>query len=420
MAVGVETVLSDHIKDGYLSVPYGSLVIGKGLGTSSKIKVVPAAQNNLPDTVAMENAVNIKSIIDSLSPSDIALILISGGGSALLPLPRPQISLSEKLESIKIVANAGGTIQQLNTMRKKLSQLKGGGLLSTCESQNIISLIISDIVGDPLDLIASGPTVHDTSTVYDCLQILEELDVMKKLPVSVVDYLKSSDCNKNDMESEGSRCDNVIVGSNRILVESVVKTALESGYFPYVITRTLEGEAETVGRTLAEIAAALLVSPNSKKDAIITSLRELNDSIDTSLLDECLNSDKVCFICAGETTVLVQGGGRGGRNQHLVLSAMNRLKELALNDGIDFNRMCLLSGGTDGQDGATDVAGALCDGVSIRDAIDLGFDIKGFLDNCGSYDFFAGHTSLDCFVRTGLTGTNVMDVQVLLIDRGSV
>ena len=419
MAVGVEDLLNDHIVSGYLSVPHG-LNYSSSPTLNTKIKVAQGAKNNLPDISAQNNAICIKNVVYSSSVDDIVIILISGGGSALLPLPVPQISLADKLDCIKVVANAGGSIQQLNTMRKKLSCIKGGGLLSSCNSQQVISLIISDIIGDPLDLIASGPTVKDESTIDNCLEILTKLNVNMKIPPSVIEYLETNVHKDSITKTEDEKfksCNNVLVGSNKILVDSVYSMAKEEGYQPFTISTTLEGDAEKIGMIIAEISSLILQADNKEK--LIDCLKRLIKDVACLYdLDNLLPANKVCLILAGETTVNVKGNGRGGRNQHLVLSAMNHLKKIiSRNPDINLNQLCILSAGTDGQDGATDAAGASCDGDSIKGAMDL--DMLSYLQNCGSYDFFTKFDHLDCLIKPGLTGTNVMDVQIILIDKGS-
>jgi len=428
MAVGVQKLLSDHIVEGYLSVPHGfKPTDSKLLDPTSYIKVSPGAKDNLPDAEAMQSAVKIQNIINSLTRDDVGIVLISGGGSALLPLPVPQISLEEKLLSINTVAKAGGNIKQLNLMRQKLSQIKGGKLLESCACTNIIALIISDIVGDPVDLIASGPTVCNTSTFTQCIDIFNQLKVNEHIPKSVMHYLSEmkNTCDNDEYcniqkQSESLRsCNNVLVGSNTILVRSAHHAAIQCAFQPVIVTNKLECDAQLVGTVLAELAVRVLFSEG--KTEIIQLLEEITCDMESILHADLDNMNKVCLIFAGETTVNVKGTGCGGRNQHIVLSALSHWKDLSLRreKSIDFSKICLLSAGTDGQDGATDAAGAVCDGAIVGQVVASDLNVQSYLSNCASNDFFESYPILDGLIKTGLTGTNVMDIQIVLVDKSA-
>lgn len=421
MMRGVQDVLKDHIVRGVISVPYGTKETFKTQyqTINKNITVMEGARNNLPDNDAVKNADCIKTLAQSVSVEDILVVLTSGGGSALLPAPPPTIGLSNKLEAIKIVGCAGASIQQLNTVRKHLSELKGGKLAKLCSSENMISLIISDIVNNPIDLIASGPTVFDSSTAQDCFEIFKSLNIRKNIPPIVVDYLKQS-VNNTDGESKmgyfTEQCNNVIIGSNKILVESAATKAEELGYKPYVLTTELEGDSTETGYMFAEIVSSLLLREPKSKIAEI--LARVNNAFNPDeFLDDCDSGLNVCLITAGETTVQVKGCGRGGRNQQLILSALLRMRDLAItHKHLSFQHMCLFSAGTDGQDGPTDAAGAFCDGNLVEYSTKFGVDVKSYLDNNASYDFFSDCCSGEYMFKTGLTGTNVMDIQLFVLD----
>ena len=408
MAIGVADVLSDHINRGVLSVPFGTkttLQFEKLPG----FEICEGASSNLPDESAQQNALKIKSLVEHVKPNDILMILVSGGGSALLPLPVEGITLEEKLRTIKQVAHAGGSIKQLNTVRKNISQVKGGKLLEKCFSKNILAFIISDIVGDPIDLIASGPTVTDSSTVADCLHIFSELNVTSKLPTLVVKYLENN--LSHSKHNHGvQHCNNLIIGSNEILTRNASKIASELGYKPFVLTNTLEGEAQTVGETFADICTNLL---NKLKDNRSKLFKSLGSNVEVDITE-----NKMCLIASGETTVHVKGTGKGGRNQEMVLSFLSKLVHYQQNNDkvLDFTKMCFMSAGTDGQDGPTDATGAFCNGELLELVANRDVNLGDYLTNNGSYDFFSKYFGGEFLLKTGLTGTNVMDIQILVLD----
>ena len=408
MAIGVADVLSNHINRGVLSVPFGTkttLQFEKLPG----FEICEGASSNLPDESAQQNALKIKSLVEHVKPNDILMILVSGGGSALLPLPVEGITLEEKLRTIKQVAHAGGSIKQLNTVRKNISQVKGGKLLEKCFSKNILAFIISDIVGDPIDLIASGPTVTDSSTVADCLHIFSELNVTSKLPTLVVKYLENN--LSHSKHNHGVKhCNNLIIGSNEILTRNASKIASELGYKPFVLTNTLEGEAQTVGETFADICTNLL---NKLKDNRSKLFKSLGSNVEVDITE-----NKMCLIASGETTVHVKGTGKGGRNQEMVLSFLSKLVHYQQNNDkvLDFTKMCFMSAGTDGQDGPTDATGAFCNGELLELVANSDVNLGDYLTNNGSYDFFSKYFGGEFLLKTGLTGTNVMDIQILVLD----
>lgn len=410
MAIGVADVLSDHIDRGILSVPLGTKATLQ-FEKLPRFEICEGASSNLPDELAQQNAQKIKSLVEHVKSNDILMILVSGGGSALLPLPVEGITLEEKLRTVKQVAHAGGSIKQLNTVRKNISQVKGGKLLEKCLSKNILTFIISDIVGDAIDLIASGPTVTDSSTVADCLHIFSELNVTSKLPTSVVKYLENN--LSHSKHNHGiQHCSNLIIGSNEILTRNASKIASELGYKPFVLTNTLEGEAQTVGETFADICTSLLQN-NKLKGNSSNLFQSLGSNVEVDFTEW-----KICLIASGETTVHVKGTGKGGRNQEMVLSFLSKLVHYQQNNGkvLDFTKMCFMSAGTDGQDGPTDATGAFCNGELLKLVASSDVDLGDYLTNNGSYDFFSKYFGGKFLLKTGLTGTNVMDMQILVLD----
>ncbi len=428
MAKAVEEVLGDHIKRGLISVPINlqdSLMKSQFpeakdmlLAPNSQITVREGAENNLPDVAAMKNAIEIENIVSNLGEEDILLVLVSGGGSALLPAPVKEITLTEKLQTTKMLTSQGSTIQELNTIRKKLSRLKGGRLVKMASCKTVISLILSDIVGDPIDLISSGPTVHDPSTYTDCIRILDHYSITDKVPKAVSEYLKKMATNEGTSSAaeRASFCEvqNLIIGNNKIALKECQIAAESLGFPTITLSTRLDGDAGDVASSFA--AFLYWMMHNEKPD--------VDFCFDKSLLEKAYTmmkaNGKVCILSAGETTVNVKGKGKGGRNQELALATAKYLDSMkrATNAGTIPNDVsyCLLSAGTDGQDGPTPAAGAFCTNNLVTKAITQGLNIDSFLANNGSFDFFKEFDSGNNLFMTGLTGTNVMDIQILLID----
>ena len=412
MFCGLYPLISDHIVKCILSVPYNySQSFCYTFFTNSNVRILEGARNNLPDQNALSNAAEIAALVKSLTADDFLIILISGGGSALLPAPVPNVSLKDKLEIINLVANNGGNIKQLNTIRKNLSLLKGGKLIDLCPAINVLSLIISDIVNDPLDLIASGPTVHDNSSKVECFKVFDDLHIeMMNIPQSVLNYLQK--CNNKTKLSRA--CDNVIIGSNKIFAHNAASAAKQLSYSPVIISTSVEADAEQVGRALADVAFIILSSKS--REEIISTIKKF-PSNDFTFEESGDYFKSLCFITAGETTVKVTGDGKGGRNQHLALAFLSQISRLyADNNWINIDRISFLSAGSDGQDGPTDAAGAICNAEIVKSVLTSKVNIDGFLSNCNSNAFFSNFLGGDFLLKTGLTGTNVMDLQLLLID----
>ena len=429
MAVAVEELLISHIRKGILSIPQGpkNLVneINKHpcLHPKSKIMARLGARDNTPDEDALNTSFEIEKLVRGLNKDDILLVLISGGGSALLPAPIQEITLRDKVDTIKLLASCGATIQELNTVRKHLSRLKGGKLASMAKCRSVISLILSDIVGDPLDLIASGPTVFDQSTIDDCLQIIKQYCLEKDLPTNVMDYLAQKRVTKCDLSSnlavsptlDFSHVNNVIIGSNKIAVDNCLEAAKQDGFLPFVLSTELTGNVKTVSKSFADIITWFV--NDIEPQGVLC--------FDKDILQIAYDSFKtergICLLSAGETTVNVTGSGLGGRNQELVLQTAELVDGQCRHANLDrFSSavsFCFLSAGTDGQDGPTPAAGALFTPDLFQNTQDEGLLIRDFLQINGSYDFFSAIANGSNLVVTGLTGTNVMDIQILLFQR---
>ena len=310
--------------------------------------------------------------------------LLSGGGSALLPAPEAGISLTEKQQVTSLLLECGASIDEINVIRKHISRLKGGQMARLVAPATLITLILSDVVGDPLDAIASGPTVPDPSTYQDCLDIMARYNLLEQLPASVCAHLQrgqAGGCPETPKASDTAfaRCQTVIIGSNRLALQAAHTTARALGYEALMLSSSIQGETRDIARMHAAIAQEM---------------RQSGAPL----------APPACVISGGETTVTIRGPGKGGRNQEFVLAA-------AL-DIADLERVVVLSGGTDGTDGPTDATGAVADGQTVARAKALGLEAAQFLRRNDSYHFFA---ALDDLLRTGPTGTNVMDIHLLLV-----
>lgn len=337
---------------------------------------------NLPTARVQSGTEKILDLVRQCSADDLCICLLSGGGSALLDLPLPSISLADQVATTAFLSASQANIQQLNTVRKQISEVKGGRLAAACRAP-LVSLIISDVLGDPLDVIASGPTVADSSTRHDALAILKRFDPEEtNIPISIRKVLRHSD-RPAVRNSELAHVANVIVGNLRVAVDAANARARELGYQAGgKIAETLEGPADDIGRDLVQ------------------SLRRLETQSGSS-----------AWIEGGEPVVrLVDPSKRGigGRNQQVILAFADALPR---QDWKPTKRFCALSGGTDGEDGPTDAAGAWLDDTTFSDISRLGLDSGRYLAHNDAYHFFA---QLGTLLKTGPTNTNVGDLRILL------
>ncbi|ELU02178.1 hypothetical protein CAPTEDRAFT_171427 [Capitella teleta] len=440
MVRAAEDVLEDHIAEGIASVPVGSQEDMRRVGkwdllprNNSRIQIIEGAANNIPDEMAHKAAMKIYSLLDSLTEKDLVLALFSGGGSALLPAPYPPVTLEEMAQVTRILSHKGATIQQLNTVRKHLEILKGGGLAKVAAPAKVIGLVMSDVVGNDPQFIASGPTSPNNTTAQQCLDLIKSLGVMSVIPESVISMLvkraEASRHLKERAEYQYKNATTLIIGSNEIALEVAQRRARALGYLPYILSSSLVGNAITTGEMFAKVAAFLCCSKahqshkNSQQlmqlelDLIQSGLSKTTVNEMRMLATESINTNvPVCILGAGETTVEVQGSGKGGRNQEMALACGLKLHEFnQTTDSFEHNILQFLSGGTDGQDGPTDVAGACADPFLINWAEKEGIDAQEHLDNNDSYHFYHYLRNGRYHIRTGLTGTNVMDIHCMLI-----
>jgi hydroxypyruvate reductase len=377
MAQAIEAIIGDGITNGLVIVKRGY-----GLATE-KIEIVEAG-HPLPDEAGLEASARLIALLEGAQADDLVLCLISGGGSALLVSPREGISLQDKRDVTERLLKSGAPIQEVNAVRKHLSQVKGGGLARSAYPATLVSLILSDVVNDPVEAIASGPTAPDPTTCTDCIRILQRYELWPAIPGAVRNLLKmgtrgeTADTPK-ETDAIFSNVKNVVVGNNLLAAQGARQRARELGYQSCILSSTIEGEAR--------IAAGFHL-------AIAREVLESGEPLTTP----------ACLISGGETTVTVRGQGKGGRNQEFALAAALEI------DGNE--RIVVLSAGTDGTDGPTDAAGAIVDGTTIRRGEDKGLDARACLQDNDSYRFLLGTGDL---LVTGPTFTNVMDLRLMLI-----
>lgn len=431
MASEAERLLGDHLVKGVISVPHGIQQTlqehGKGhllLKENSCIKVMEGAKNNLPDAEAQKAAEEIKQLASKLTEKDILLVLISGGGSALLPAPIPPILLQEKLDVTRRLAAAGATIQELNTVRRALSYLKGGGLAHFAYPAKVVSLILSDVIGDPLDLIASGPTVRSEVWPEEVLSVLEQYKLLDSLPASVKEVLGRPGPRWKETKEESTESGhvyNVVIGSNSVALMRAGRRARELGFRPVVVAPGVCGDVRAVSR-LYGLLARFACAREEPPPEIAAEMLRLGPEVGIESWDLCRTMQVLdegrtegwgatCLLAGGEPTVELMGKGRGGRNQELAMRVGLELKDL----GVPPDGPVFLSGGTDGQDGPTDAAGAITDGGLFDEAQAQGLHMETFLANNDSYTFFSNLSAGQRLLVPGLTCTNVMDVHMLLI-----
>ncbi|KAM6256868.1 glycerate kinase isoform 2-T5 [Porphyrio hochstetteri] len=438
MAAAAEEILGDHLVRGIINVPLGIQESLQRAGMQemllkphSKIQVIEGARNNLPDQEALKGAVAIRELAEGLTEDDLLLVLISGGGSALLPAPIPPILLREKEELTKMLAARGATIEELNIVRKSLSLLKGGGLARLAYPAQVVSLILSDVIGDPLDIIASGPTTASSHSAQDCIRILTKYSLRHSLPSSVETILSCSPTKPAAPEDYFHVC-NILIGSNTLALGEAKRQAEALGYTTLILSAAVCGEVGRVATLycqlillgclgfvgLGEGPVAHEVRGNLLQLAAELDIPGLNLAEFLQTLRGLGPERPICILAGGETTVQLQGTGKGGRNQELALRVgleLHRAQAADVSSPPGRLEVVFLSAGTDGQDGPTEAAGAVCSPGLVGAALREGLDAEAFLSNNDSYTFFSQLQGGHHLLLTGLTGTNVMDIQAILI-----
>jgi glycerate 2-kinase len=366
MGQAAERVLGRRITAGLINVKDGH---------TAKLRRIELNEcgHPVPDQRGVDGARRMADIAASAGREDVVLCLISGGASALLPAPPPPITLEEKQTMTRLLLACGADIHELNAVRKHLSQLKGGQLARLAAPARVEALLLSDVIGDDLDTIGSGPTAPDRSTFADAAAVLEKYQLGDRVPASIRDRIAggiSGELPETPKPGDAvfSRVRNAVIGSNRLALSAAARHARKLGYRTSILSSSIEGETREIARMHAAIA----------RDA----------------------RPGTCMITGGETTVTIRGDGLGGRNQEFVLAAAIDIAGLA--------ETVILSAGTDGSDGPTDAAGAIADGDTLR----RNPEAARYLARNDSYHYFE---ALGDLIKTGPTNTNVMDVHLILV-----
>jgi glycerate 2-kinase len=378
MAQAVEQALGNEISGGIVVTKYGhSLPV-------ERIEIVEAG-HPIPDSAGVEAVQRTRELLSSLGANDIVICLVSGGGSALWPAPADQITLEEKQEVTGLLLRAGATIRELNAVRKHLSSVKGGQLAAWAAPAKVISLIMSDVIGDPLDFIASGPTAPDTTSFSDALSIIQKYGI--KAPAGVLARLQAGARGQlPETPKPGDKVfkdvTNIIIATNRLLIDAAREKAKDLGFNTLILGTEVEGEAKDVARFFAAIAREVGRTGNPVRAP-------------------------ACVLAAGETTVTVRGHGLGGRNQEMALAWA-----ISMATRPPSASCCFASIASDGTDGPTNAAGGLVDPYSCARAVELGLMPFQYLRSNDSSNFLKSTGDL---IITGPTQTNLMDLQILLV-----
>jgi glycerate 2-kinase len=377
MARAVEDIFGERISKGIINVKYG---FTEELLRTELIE----AGHPLPDQKGVEGARKIVDLLKSAGEGDLIFSLISGGGSALLPLPAGTITLAEKQALTKKLLECGASIEEINAIRKHISLSKGGQLARAAFPATTVNLMLSDVVGDKMDVIASGPFVPDQSTFKEAWAIIEKYE-LTGIPESIRSHLqKGLEGKIQETPKTGdvvfSLVRNRIVGSNLLALDAAKEEAEHMGYSALILSSMVEGETKEIARAHTAIAKEILASGQPLRAP-------------------------ACVISGGETTVTIRGQGLGGRNQEFCLAAALDLMDLP-------PRVVILSGGTDGNDGPTPAAGAIVDKQTVQRGIQAGMKAAEYLRNNDSFHFFEKTGEL---LVTGPTKTNVMDVRLVLV-----
>jgi glycerate 2-kinase len=379
MALEIERILDGWLAGGSVNIPAYTNPWPK----SSKIEFNPAT-HPVPSQQGCQGVKNMIELVGEPSKDDLVICLISGGGSALMPLPAKGLTLADKKKTTQLLLKSGARIDEINAVRKHLSDFKGGRLAEKLYPATIVSLIISDVVGDRLDSIASGPTVPDSTTYSDAYDVLNERGLWPRIPRSVRSrIMKGEKGTLPETPKEGSkifkRVHNFLIGTNMESCKAAARVLRVRGYRTMILTSKIQGEAREVGKVVSSIASDIYEN-------------------------QVPISPPAAIVAGGETTVTVHGKGLGGRNQELVLSAALSIRGLS--------RVLVASIGTDGMDGPTNAAGAIADGSTVERGLRRGLDADTYLRENDSHEFFK---KLEDLIITGPTGTNVNDILIAIV-----
>ncbi|MCD5417273.1 glycerate kinase [Candidatus Bipolaricaulota bacterium] len=377
MAATIEEILGDYLTAGIVNTKYGHTL------PTTRVKVNEAG-HPLPDENGIAGLQEMTALCKSATEDDLIIFLLSGGGSALLPFPAPGITLAEQQRVTELCLRCGATINEINTIRKHISAIKGGGLARLAYPATVVSLILSDVIGDPLDVIASGPTIPDQTTFTDAYQVLNRYQLWQEIPPAVRRHIEQG-CRGEVPETPKpddpifERTYTQVVGNNEVAIRAAVEKAEEKGYNVLFLSSRIEGEAREVGKFFVAIAHEVVNSSNPI-------------------------ARKAMIISGGETTVTMRGNGKGGRNQELALSAAISLTGL--------EDVIVVSLATDGTDGPTDAAGGMIDSETVQRAHALGLNPRNFLACNDSYPLLQQTGDL---LISGPTATNVNDLMMVFV-----
>lgn len=377
MAAACEEILQKRISKGIIVTKYGH-------SGPLKYTTTVEAGHPVPDKAGLHATQDILTLLKGSQADDLVIFLTSGGCSALLPLPVPPITLSEKKKLTNLLLKSGAPIHEINAVRKHISMTKGGNLAKLAYPSTVINLILSDVVGDDLDVIGSGPFVPDSSTFQEAWDVLEKHNLKSRLPERIIKHLQAGLERKvQETPKPGQpyfrKVKNLIIGSNLVALKAAKIKARDMGFKTLILSSQMQGEARELAKIYAAIAKEIVKSGHPF-------------------------SPPVCLLAGGEPTVTVKGNGLGGRNTELALALAIEIQ------GLD--RTTFLSGGTDGTDGPTDAAGAIVSGSTYRKALKKGLKPENYLAHNDSYTFFKETGGL---LITGPTRTNVMDIHIMLV-----
>jgi glycerate 2-kinase len=377
MALALEELLGERLSGGLVIVKRGHTV------RLPTLEIVEAG-HPIPDQAGVDATKSIIDLLTRVGEKDLVICLVSGGASSLLCCPVDGLNLQDKQKTTAALLDCGARIQEINAIRKHISKVKGGRLAELARPATVLSLILSDVVGDPIDHIGSGPTAPDSSSFADCLSVIHRYGIAARISQPVKNLLERGAAGEiAETPKAGApafhKVRNLIIGNNESALSAAKKRAGALGYHTITLSSCIEGEARKVAIDHTTMAKDLR-------------------------LDRTRGGRPVCIISGGETTVTVQGGGLGGRNQEFALAAAIEL------DGVE--GVVVLSGGTDGTDGPTDAAGGIVDGTTVRRAREKGLDAREYLGRNDSYHLLK---VVDDLLMTGPTLTNVMDVRLVLL-----
>jgi glycerate 2-kinase len=381
MTEAVVNLLEDRLERAIVVVKEGYANINLPHRLSNRVSLIEAG-HPIPDMRGQEGAQQILELLKSTTEEDLVICLISGGGSAIISSPIRPMNISDIQEMTSLLLHCGASIEEINTLRKHTEQLKGGQLARLASPAQVISLILSDVVGNPLEVIASGPTVPDSSTYEQALAIIDNYQLRQEMPDRIINHLEKGKRKEViDTPKPGdpifNRVQNVITGSNYLAAQASLDEAKKHKFNTQLLTTYLQGEARQAGRFMAAI------------------VRQIADSQQPIQRPACL-------ICGGETTVTIQGVGTGGRNMEMALGTVMDLH--------DISNIMFITLATDGGDGPTDAAGAIVTGETLQRSQQLGMNPLEYLNNNDSYTYF---NTLGDIIKTGPTQTNVNDLSFI-------